>query len=75
MLKRREKPQYFVAENFSQKSIKKALTSSKPGAILRITRAKLGRIDHVGKDFFVVEYRQKNLDMDLPLCYINQAAP
>ena len=55
MLKQREKPQHFVAENFSQKSIKKALTSSKAGAILRLTRAKLGQIDHVGKEFFVVE--------------------
>ena len=55
VLKRRGKPQDFGAGKISQKSIKKALTSSKAGAILRLTRAKLGRIDHVGKDFFVVE--------------------
>jgi len=57
VLKRRGKPQDFGAWKISQKSIKKALTSSKAGAILRLTRAKLGWIDHVGKVFFVIEKR------------------
>jgi len=57
VLKRQEKPQDFGTEKIYQKSIKKALTSSKAGAILRLTRAKLGRIDHVGKAFFIVQNR------------------
>ena len=38
-----------------REGFRRQLHRAKPGAILRLTRAKLGQIDHVGKEFFVVE--------------------
>jgi len=75
VLKSQGKPQDFAPAKISQKSIKKTLTSSNPGAILHVTRKKPGWIEPVEKVFFTLRNEKKSLTWSFLCAILNKLPP